>query len=232
MMRSAADGESVAGRKGRLRQQRSQTNADEGGIHWARTLLARRESRLQREHLRFKPIRKNASVLHCVLLDCSASMMTAGQLAAAKGILLDLGQQVYRQRDALAVIGFAGDQVQLLHDPHKATACALDWVQPISGGGGSPVQLAVQSAEQLMQRQRRRYPDRRRVLWLLSDGRYDPLPSLPRHVHESHVVDFESGYLMLGRIRQLAELWQAHYTPASHWVNVQADSPAGNQPIR
>ena len=122
MMRSAADGESVAGRKGRLRQQRSQAHEDKGGIHWARTLLARRESRLQREHLRFKPIRKNASVLHCVLLDCSASMMTAGQLAAAKGVLLDLGQQVYRQRDALAVIGFAGDQVQLLHDPHKASA--------------------------------------------------------------------------------------------------------------
>ncbi len=231
-MRSAADDESVAGRKSGLREPRSQDSTDKGGIHWARTLLVRRDSRLQRKHLRFKPTRKTASVLHCVLLDCSASMMSAGQLAAAKGILLDLGQQVYRQRDALAVIGFAGNQVQLLHDPHKASANALDWIQPISGGGGSPVQLAVQSAEQLMQRQRRRYPDRHRVLWLLSDGRYDPLPSLPRHVHECHVVDFESGYLTLGRVRQLAELWQAHYTPASHWVNVQADSPADNQLIR
>ncbi|MGQ7848252.1 vWA domain-containing protein [Granulosicoccus sp. 3-233] len=231
-MRSVADAESVAGRTDRLRWQRHQVEAETRRIHWPNTLKARRNARLLHEHLRFKAVRKSISELHCVLLDCSASMMTAGQLAAAKGVLLDLGQQAYRRRDALAVISFAGNKVQVLHDPHKAGAHARAWIEPISGGGGSPVHLAIQRAEQLMLHQQKRFPDRRRVLWLLSDGRYEPLPALPRHVHECHVVDFESGFLTLGRIRQLAELWQATYTPASHWVGVRDKQSPGNRTFR
>ncbi len=230
-MRSAAEAGSVAGRTARARQSHHESDAHKGEISWLQTLLLRRNAPLRREHLRFKPVRGNASLLHCVLLDCSASMMSTGQLAAAKGVLLDLGRQLYRRRDALAVIGFAGNGVQLLHDPHKVGARALDWIEPIGGGGGSPVQLAVQSAEQLLLRQRRRYPDRRRVLWLLSDGRYDPLPGLPRHVDECHVVDFESGFLTLGRVRRLAELWQAQYMPASHWMTAGGDLPAVRQSV-
>lgn len=180
--------------------------------------MTRRNDSLRLEHLRYKPVKRRQTVLHCVLLDCSASMMSVGQLALAKGVLLDLGRQIYQQRESMAVFSFAGDGVQLLHGAHRPGVNAADWVKPIVGGGGSPVQLAVHSAEQMMLRHQRRWPDSHRVLWLFSDGRYEPLPALPCHVHECHVVDFESGYLRLGRVRKLAELWQAHYTPASHWV--------------
>lgn len=193
--------------------------------------MARRDAGLRREHLRFKPLRLRDEVLHCVLLDCSASMISAGQLALAKGVLLELGRQAYQQRESLAVIGFAGDGVQLLHQAHRPGASATDWIAPIGGGGGSPVQLAVQHAEQLLLRHSRRWPDSHRVLWLLSDGRYEPLPPLPRHVNECHVVDFESGFLTLGRVRRLAELWQARYTAASHWVSVGSDRPADQRPV-
>ncbi|ASJ71831.1 vWA domain-containing protein [Granulosicoccus antarcticus] len=195
-------------------------------IHWPRTLAAKRTARLGVEHLRFKQEAQGSDALHCVLLDCSASMMRGGQLALAKGILLALSKQLYRQRDRLAVIGFGGESVQMLQHAQRVSVSNVDWIEAIRGGGGSPVTAAVQQAERLLHSEKKQL-GQPRTLWLLSDGRYDPLPPLPRHVDECHVVDFESGHLPLGRIRRLAELWHAQYTHASHWVDVNATLTPG-----
>lgn len=227
MTRSASQGQTLAGRV-IPKLQFSNTKYGAGGtsdsqrVHWTKTFMAKGSQPLKLAHVRFKPVAACVGVMHCVLLDCSASMMGAGQLAAAKGVLLQITQQVYRQRDELSVISFAGENVQVLHEPHKTDAASSEWIKPIAGGGGTPIQLAVQTATDLLQRHSRRKPAMHRVLWLLSDARFHPLPELPRHVDESHVVDFESNRLTLGRVRQLATLWQANYTSQSHWTHVTA----------
>ena len=169
------------------------------------------------EHLRHQPRASSAGELHCLLLDCSASMLKRGNLALAKGLLVQLGEQLYRRRSELAVIAFAGREARVLQAPRKVAAFNTAWIAPIAGGGGSPLARGVQAAEQLLARAQRQKPGQRRYLWLFSDGRLQTLPPRPRHADECRVVDFDNAAVPLGRSARLAELWAAHYCRAEHW---------------
>lgn len=159
-------------------------------------------------------------MLHCLLLDCSASMLRRRQLALAKGLLLHWSAQLYRQRAEVAVIGFGGNGARLLQPPRKAVAVNERWIAAIDGGGATPVADALAQAEQLLQRERRRQPGRRLGLWLLTDGRFAELPPLPVGSDFCVVVDFEQAALPLGRARRLAERWRADYVRADALVSV------------
>jgi magnesium chelatase subunit ChlD-like protein len=121
---------------------------------------------LRAEHLRHRPRQARSGALHCLLLDCSASMRNDGNLARAKGLLLALMQEAYQRRDHVALLCFAGDVVELRLPPRRASAWNDDWVAPIGAGGGTPLALGVQRAGQLLAGN----ASRQRWLWLLTDG--------------------------------------------------------------
>ena len=75
-------------------------------IHWPRTLLNKGAVPLLAEHLQFQHQAGEDGLMHCLLLDCSGSMLKRSNLALAKGLLLRWSEQVYRQRGELAVIAF------------------------------------------------------------------------------------------------------------------------------
>ena len=184
-------------------------------IHWPRTLLSKAGAALRPEHLQFQPRADQSGVLHCLLLDCSGSMLKRRNLALAKGLLLHWTRQIYRQRCELAVIGFAGGQARLLQAPHKAVAFNEAWIGAIRGGGSTSLPAGVVLAEQVLSQARRRVPDRKIGLWLISDGRLSQLPARPAHVDFCVVVDFESGPLPIGRGEHLARLWDAEHVRAA-----------------
>ena len=169
------------------------------------------------EHLRFQPRASRSGELHCLLLDCSGSMLKRHNLALAKGLLVQLSEQLYRRRSELAVIVFAGRQAQVLQAPRRVAAFNQEWIAPIGGGGGSPLVSGVEQAEQLLAQTRRRVPGQRRYLWLLSDGRFPALPERPRHADECLVVDFDNAAVPLGRAERIAEQWAAQYCRAEQW---------------
>lgn len=141
--------------------------------------------------------------MHCFVLDCSGSMRTDGRLAQAKGVLLALMDEAYRRRDAVALLCFGGDTVELRVPPQRAASWNDAWVAPIGGGGGTPLAAAVRQADALLARQAGRV----RWLWLLSDGRSTEAPLRPASAERLVVVDFESGRGALGRAALLAERW-------------------------
>lgn len=179
------------------------------GADWPRTLAAKGRAALAPEHLRFHRRPVAAGRLHCLVLDCSGSMLKHDNLSLAKGLLLRWTQRLYRERAELAVIGFGGGGARVLQSPRRAVAFNDDWIGGIGGGGGTPVAAALQLAEQLMARWRRRTPGRQQGLWLLTDGRFDALPPRPCHADFCVVVDFESETVALGRAARIAEAWQA-----------------------
>ena len=130
-------------------------------------------------------------------------MRAGGQLAQAKGVLLALMDEAYRRRDAVALLCFAGDTVELRVPPQRAAAWNDAWVAPIGGGGGTPLALAVRQADVLLARQ----TGRLRWLWLLSDGRSTEAPPRPVSAERLVVVDFEAGRGALRRAALLAERW-------------------------
>jgi magnesium chelatase subunit ChlD-like protein len=184
-------------------------------LHWPRTLLAKRQHVLQRDHLRYRRREARAGVLHCFLIDCSGSMLGGQRLARAKGILLQLLQHAYQQRSQIALISFAGDRATTRVYPTAArplNSRALQaWLQPLGAGGGTPFARGVQMASALLNQAAQRNPAQQRVLWLLTDGRSRELPDAPPQAERRIVVDCEQQRVALGRCRQLAQQWHAEY---------------------
>ena len=164
---------------------------------------------LQSEHLRYRRPPVGSATLHCVLLDMSASMLQGRKLALAKGCLLALTELFYRRRERLAVIGFAGPQAQLLRAPCKVAAFNAEWIAPLQGGGATPVQSAVALVEALLRQQKAVKPGLLASVWLLTDGRFDPLPARPQGADSCHIVDFEQEAVALQRCARLARDWGA-----------------------
>ncbi|WP_311223606.1 MULTISPECIES: VWA domain-containing protein [unclassified Acidovorax] len=193
---------------------------DHGSWDWPRTFTARGAGPLRPEHLHRRPSPVQDGRLHCFVLDCSASMATSGALARAKGVLLALMAEAYRQRDDVALVCFAGARVELRLPPQKAGAWNDDWVTPIGGGGGTPLARGVDRAAQVLSRAIGPGRHGQGWLWLLTDGRTREQPPRPAAAHTACIVDFESGRVALHRAAALAAQWQARYLSADAWQAV------------
>lgn len=141
-------------------------------------------------------------MLNLVLIDMSASMLKASKLARAKGYLLALSREAYQDRERIGVIGFGGQGAQWLQHPSKAQAFNNAWVDPLGGGGGTPLEAALSLlAPWLAQR------DQKIRVLLLSDGRFAHSPEKPHGLIDCVIVDFESDGLALQRCKALAQKW-------------------------
>ena len=180
-------------------------------IDWVTSLTQKGPSVLRREHLRPRRTPAYAPVVHCVLLDCSASMVRDGGLAMAKGLLLQMLRRFRRDRAEVALICFGGGQAEVRFGPAVPGGWNEQWVEPIGGGGGTPLALGLAAGERLLGGTTSKHPGTQGWLWLLSDGRTVERPPRPDHAAQTVVVDFEVARLALGGCRALANAWQAHY---------------------
>ena len=175
-------------------------------VDWVKTLSRKGPQTLQIEHLQYRQQPAGSSVLQLVLLDMSASMLKANKLAKAKGYLLALTEQAYRNREYMGVIGFGGEGAQWLQRPAKAQAFNGDWVDPLGGGGGTPLEAALNLLAPWLAKRNQKV-----CVWLLTDGRFEQVPEKPVGLDDCVVVDFESDSLALQRSKVLAQKWGAQW---------------------
>ncbi|SAL58840.1 magnesium-chelatase subunit D/I family protein [Caballeronia peredens] len=178
------------------------------------TLRAKRAARLDARHLRYRRQEGAGAVLHCFVLDCSASMLAGERLARAKGLLVALFDRAYRERADIALVCFGGGRAEVRREPGAAHWWNERWVAPIGGGGGTPLTLGLASAATVLARAARRRPAQRRRLWLMTDGRTNERPQAPSVADDIVVVDFDEGAIRAGRCEQLARAWEAQYVSA------------------
>ena len=198
------------------------------GIDWPATLAARGGGRLRQAHLQRLVPEPADAVLHCFLLDCSASMRSAGSLARAKGLLLGMLAEAYRRRERVALLCFGGDRVELRLPPRRAAGWNERWIDPICGGGGTPLARGVAAADRLLQRDRAP----RRLLWLLTDGRSREAPRRPAAADTVGIVDFETARMPFGRAARLATAWGACYQRFDDIAAAEAEAGAAKPPSR
>jgi magnesium chelatase subunit ChlD-like protein len=167
----------------------------------------RRGAPLRREHLRFTKRKTGSGALHCFVLDCSASMLARGQLALAKGLLIALFDRARAERVEVALIAFGGARAERRFGPAVPRWWNERWIEPIGGGGGTPLESGIAQAAQLLETAARRDPARPRYLWLFSDGRTTQWPARPRHADHVTVIDCELGAVRVGRCEALARAW-------------------------
>ena len=180
-------------------------------IAWPATFASKGATRLQTQHLRFRPERSGQTVLHCFVLDCSGSMLGGQRLALAKGVLASLFDRIGQARDEAALICFSGTRAERRFGPAVPRWWNERWLRPLGGGGGTPLSVGVRSARQLLASAATRQASRQRCLWILTDGRSTDLPPFPAEADRIVLVDFETGALRLGRCKTLAESWGALY---------------------
>lgn len=155
------------------------------------------------------------------VVDASGSMAAQRRMEAVKGAVLALLTDAYQRRDQLAVIGFRGEQAQLLLAPTRSADLAEQGLRELPTGGRTPLPHALQLAAQLLQQARQASDELPPLLVILSDGKANvSLPgsqgdawtqtleaaaNLAAQAIPALVLDTESGYLRLGRAAQLAE---------------------------
>ncbi|MDO6461731.1 magnesium chelatase [Granulosicoccaceae sp. 1_MG-2023] len=197
-------------------------------INWRKTLIARGSAELSRAHLRYRPQPCSGSVLHFMVIDCSSSMLRAGRLALAKGLLMQWQKAIYRSRDLLAVVSFDGQGARLIRAPGKALALEEDWLAPLRGQGSSPAGAAVSLSDSVIAQFRQRQARELRCeLWFVTDGRFSRPPAAPQQAGSCTIIDVDR--TPAGRCQRLARHWRAGYQHALAFVGTQHVYP-GSEP--
>lgn len=142
-------------------------------------------------------------------------MLLSQQLAAAKGMLMQLIQMAYRQQADIAIVGFAGAEAQVFVAPTRArpptSIHAEEWLKPVRGGGATPLTRGVTAASRLLTQAKQARSQQSTWLWLMTDGRTAESPARPPAADTIVVVDCERGRVRLRGCLTLARQWSAHY---------------------
>ena len=139
------------------------------------------------------------------LVDASGSMAARKRMSAVKGAVLSLLTDAYQRRDKVALVSFRGHEAKLLLPPTSSVERAAARLEELPTGGRTPLAAGLETAAEVLQRERRRDRDRRPLLVLLTDGRTTAGPDpqaaatgLRSLVSEAFVVDTEEGHVRLG----------------------------------
>jgi magnesium chelatase subunit D len=181
---------------------------------------ARRGARVGEEGIRLvasdlrQHERRGPGLCHVLfLVDASGSMATRRRLEVAKGASLGLLSSSYQRRDEVALMAFRGDGTDLVLPFTRDIASIERALSHVPTGGRTPLARALLDAGQLL---RTREPA---LLVLLTDGRAnvsaggdDPWGDALAAASQvkaacagALVIDCESGPIVLGRARVLAD---------------------------
>ncbi|KEZ01444.1 magnesium chelatase [Burkholderia sp. MSh2] len=190
------------------------TARDGTAVAWPATLAAKRGGPLVRGHLRFRKRAGPPPALHCFVLDCSASMLSHDRLAYAKGLIVAYFDRAARDRAETALICFGGNGAVRRFGPAVPRWWNARWLEPVDGGGGTPLADGIAAAAQLLARAARRAPGTQRWLWVLSDGRTRETPAKPAAADHVVFVDFDDAAVRIGQGARLAAAWGAQWVTA------------------
>jgi len=158
---------------------------------------------------------KSANLILFVV-DASGSMSAQRRMEALKGAVLTLLTDAYQQRDQVAVISFRGESASVLLPPTRSVDLAKQQLRELPTGGRTPLPDALALAFETLKKSHDLPP----LLVLLTDGKAnvalddggDPWQQSLRLAEllagqgiPALVLDTETGYLRLGKARQLAE---------------------------
>ena len=94
-------------------------------------------------------------------------MVESGAFAKAKGLLLQWMRWAYLRRESVALLCFGAGQVRWLLQPTRASRWNGDLIEPLLGGGGTPLAAALQAGWDMAAKQSKQ-PS---CLWVISDFR-------------------------------------------------------------
>ncbi len=190
------------------------------------------------EHIRVKKRKHPSGATILFVVDASGSMAASRRMAAAKGAVVSLLQDAYKQRNRVALIAFRDTGAEILLQPTDNVDAAHSQLKDLPTGGRTPLAHGLARTLELSRQAGQRDPGRHIMAVLLSDGKanvafgtngednpFDEAAGLARQVVlagiELLVLDTEDDFLALGLAAKLAETAGADYLKLSR---IEADA--------
>lgn len=139
-------------------------------VDWFRSLTKNPQT-WPPESLTSKMANTGQPVLHLVLLDASASTLSQGSFAKAKGVIIDIAKRAYLAREYMAILGFGQDGVSSVLPRVRAPKEITELLDQLSAGGGTPFRLVIDKARQYLSLQHKRQTGLLSRTYILTDGR-------------------------------------------------------------
>ena len=149
----------------RVRSQRADSNRRIDVAASVRAASARGASSVESRDLRQSVRQSESSALVVFVVDASASMQSA--MRAAKGTVLELLKDAYRERDEVAFVAFAGEEANVLLPPTDSVTLAARHLKDLPTGDRTPLPSGLRTAGDVLDRAD---PDAS-VVVLVTDGR-------------------------------------------------------------
>ncbi|MFE5321743.1 VWA domain-containing protein [Paenibacillus sp. NPDC056579] len=176
--------------------------------------------------LREKVRESRAGTALLFVVDASGSMNAAKRMKAAKGAILSLLRDAYRQRDSVGMVAFRGDRAELLLDMTRSVELAERRLQVLPTGGKTPLSLGLRKGAETIRSLMRKKSGLVPAMIVITDGKanvcsasgLDPwLESvdIARRIAASGmqtlVIDTEQGFVRLGLARKLSDALHGQY---------------------
>ncbi|WP_409485536.1 VWA domain-containing protein [Arsenicicoccus dermatophilus] len=130
-----------------------------------------RDLRVTAQDLRRSVRRGKEGNLVVFVVDTSGSMGARERVREVKTACVSLLLDAYQRRDKVAVVTFAGRRASLVLPPTTSVELAERLLAQVPTGGRTPLAEGLQSAYDVVLRERAKDPHRRALLVVLTDGR-------------------------------------------------------------
>lgn len=142
------------------------------------------------------------------VVDASGSMAARARMTEVKGAVLGLLLDAYQRRDKVGLITFRDKGAELVLPPTTSVENAARRLDAIQTGGRTPLAAGLAKAVQVINTERLRYPLRRPLVLLITDGRADAASAARAgaglRAHDVVVLDCERGPVKLRLAERLA----------------------------
>ncbi len=158
-----------------LNQQRAQDIAFDATLREAAVHQAHRKREgvafaIERQDLRRKVRVRKASNLILFVVDASWSMAASERMEATKGAVMSLLVDAYQRRDQVGMIVFQRERARVVLPPTNSVELAEKALRELPVGGKTPLSSGLFLAYQVIMAARRRDPETRPIMVLLTDG--------------------------------------------------------------
>ncbi len=113
---------------------------------------------------------RRAANLILFVVDASWSMAASDRMEATKGAVMSLLVDAYQRRDKVGLITFQRDRARVILPPTSSVELAQRALRDIPVGGKTPLSSGLYTAYRVMTTARRREPEVRPLMILLTDG--------------------------------------------------------------
>lgn len=182
------------------------------GIDWFRSII-KQPQEWPPKSLTHKVAKTGQASLHLVLLDTSASTLSQGVFAKAKGVILDIASRAYVAREQITILGFGQDGVSSILPRVRAPKEISELLDNLGAGGGTPFRIAIENASDYLTQQHKGNTGLHSQTYILTDGRTQADVSDLTLLGHTVLIDIENTPIKRGRGQDIAQHLGAHYIP-------------------